>query len=111
MIPNIDGPSFHMLVELFPIACEQRSRGLLKPRCISRHGGQEPIGGILRLSPAISALIYYAGMLHQFAQRDGSPAGLAGEPIPMPRQQGDFTAYDAQFRTARVPCLVFLGLG
>jgi len=70
MIPNIDGPSVHKLVEIFPIACEQRSRGVLKPWCISRHGGEEPIGRILRLSPAISALICYSGMLYQFAQRD-----------------------------------------
>src|SRR3954471_9063510 len=100
VLANILGPRLDQLVEAVAVTGKQGARCLLETGPVAGHDGHEPVRGLLRLADAILAFVRTPGLLHEFAERDRSPAGLGVEPIPVPRQQRNLARDDAQLRTA-----------
>ena len=74
IISDVVGPRFDELVEAIPVSGKQRPGGFLEAGQVTGHGRHEPVGGLLRKTHAIAALISASGLLNQFAKRDrGAP--------------------------------------
>src|SRR5581483_1969613 len=86
--------------ELHAIVGEQRTHGFLETRHIARHRRHEVIRTLLRAACSVAFTVRAARFFYQLAQRDGRSARLGFQPFPMPRQQGHFARYHAEFRTA-----------
>jgi hypothetical protein len=79
---------------------EQRAGGVLEAGQVAGNGGHEAVGGLARGAHGVAIGVHVARVLDQLAQRDRGTAGLAAEPVPVPRQQRDFARDHAELGTA-----------
>ncbi len=95
---NIIRPFRGERVEAPVITSEQGSRGLLKADTIPCQYGHDAVGGIASPSRTLLGIDTLAGVVNQSPERRRRAAGLERQPRPVPWQQRDLTALDAEPR-------------
>ena len=96
MVANVRRPGGRLPIEAFALTGKQGSGRFFETRSIARHRAHEAIGRLLRSPDAILVIADAPRLIDQLAQRDGGAAGLAVEPVPVPRQQRDLACNDPE---------------
>jgi hypothetical protein len=101
MLAHIAGPCICQLNETVALLAPERARRLLMLGKITRHGEHKTIDGLAGEAGAFAATVSASGFVDQPSQYRRSTTRLTGEPLPVTRQQGDFTCHYTKFGTAR----------
>ena len=86
MVADVFGPGGDQFAKPPPVVREQGAGSFLEAFEIAGHRRHEMIGRVPSGTMTISIATGVARFFHEFSQNDRRSAGLASQPIPVPRQ-------------------------